>query len=333
MSLHPSVAAVRRPVRATLEQLEPGETVIVACSGGADSLALASAAVFEGHKLGLQIIGVTVDHGMQAGSADQAAKVVEQLAEIGVDETVTATVEVRADGDGPEAAARQARYAVLDQLAERLGASTILLGHTRDDQAETVLLGLTRGSGARSLSGMRSAFDRYRRPLLATTRTDTETACQVQGLEVWHDPHNRDFAYTRARIRHRVLPTLEDHLGPGVTDALARTAEQLRDDADFIDDIAEAAHRDLGETLAVATLARYPAAVRTRVLRIAALEAGSPPAELTREHVKAVDTLVTGWRGQRWIDLPGHLLARRTDGVIVFERKQSGESGPFTGNL
>ncbi|WP_328528385.1 tRNA lysidine(34) synthetase TilS [Nocardioides sp. NBC_00368] len=323
MSLHPSIAAVRRPVRATLEQLEPGDKVIVACSGGADSLALASAAVFEGHKLGLHIIGATVDHGMQEGSDAQASKVIAQLAEMGVDETVTATVEVKADGEGPEAAARQARYAVLDQLAERLGASVVLLGHTRDDQAETVLLGLTRGSGARSLSGMRAAFDRYRRPLLGTTRIDTETACQIEGLDVWQDPHNRDFAYTRARIRHRVLPTLEEDLGPGVTEALARTAEQLREDADFIDDIAEAMHRELGGTLPVETLAQYPSAVRTRVLRIAALAAGSPPAELTREHVKAVDELVTGWRGQRWIDLPGHLRARRTNSSIVFE------SGPF----
>nr|WP_221209022.1 tRNA lysidine(34) synthetase TilS [Nocardioides albus] len=322
--MHPSVAAVRRPVRASLAELQPGDKIVVACSGGADSLALASAAIFEGHKLGLYVIGATVDHGMQRGSEVQAAKVIAQLAEMGVDETVTATVEVKTDGDGPEAAARQARYAVLDQLAERLGASVILLGHTRDDQAETVLLGLTRGSGARSLSGMRASFDRYRRPLLTTTRIDTETACQVEGLDVWHDPHNRDFAYTRARIRHRVLPTLEEDLGPGVADALARTAEQLREDADFIDDIAEAMHRELDGTLPVETLAGYPSAVRTRVLRIAALEAGSPPAELSREHVKAVDELITGWRGQRWIDLPGHLRAKRTNGLIAFE------SGPFT---
>ncbi|WP_406026040.1 tRNA lysidine(34) synthetase TilS [Nocardioides sp. NBC_00850] len=324
MSLHPSIAAVRRPVRATLERLEPGEKVIVACSGGADSLALASAAIFEGHKLGLHIIGATVDHGLQDGSQAQAAKVVGQLAQMGVDETVTATVEVKADGEGPEAAARQARYAVLDQLAERLDASVILLGHTRDDQAETVLLGLTRGSGARSLSGMRAGFDRYRRPLLATTRIDTETACQVEGLDVWQDPHNRDFAYTRARIRHRVLPTLEEDLGPGVADALARTAEQLREDADFIDDIAEAMHRELGGSLPVETLAGYPSAVRTRVLRIAAIEAGCPPAELTREHVLAIDGLVTGWRGQRWIDLPGHRQAVRRDGSIHIRPASSG---------
>lgn len=335
MSLHPSVAAVRRPVRAVLEEASPGDAVVVACSGGADSLALASAAIFEGHKLGLRIIGATVDHGLQDGSAEQAVRVVEQLARMGVDETVSVRVSVEAAGEGPEAAARQARYAVLDQVAERFGAPLVLLGHTRDDQAETVLLGLTRGSGARSLSGMRAAFDRYRRPLLQVGRVDTETACQVEGLDVWEDPHNADFAYTRARIRHRVLPTLEEDLGPGVAETLARTAEQLREDADLLDDIAEAEFRGLhhgGSTgdraeLRVGVLERWPAAIRRRVLRLAALEAGCPPAELTREHVLAIDRLVTGWRGQRWIDLPGHVRARRTDGVVGFE------SGPSPDNI
>ncbi|HEY9252467.1 MAG TPA: TilS substrate-binding domain-containing protein, partial [Nocardioides sp.] len=130
--------------------------------------------------------------------------------------------------------------------------------------------------------------------------------------------------YTRARIRHRVLPTLEEDLGPGVADALARTAEQLREDADFIDDIAEAMHRELGGSLPVQTLAGYPSAVRTRVLRIAAIEAGCPPAELTREHVLAIDRLVTDWRGQRWIDLPGHRQAVRRDGSIHIRPASSG---------
>lgn len=322
MSLHPSVAAVRRPVRATLSELDPGACVVVACSGGADSLALASATLFEGHKLGLTIIGATVDHGMQEGSEVQAARVVEQMAAMGVDETVTIKVDVETAGEGPEAAARRARYAVLEEVGDRFGAAQILLGHTRDDQAETVLLGLTRGSGARSLSGMRASFDRYRRPLLGVGRVDTETACQVEGLEAWQDPHNQDFSYTRARIRHRVLPTLEEDLGPGVTEALARTAEQLREDADLLDDIAEAEHRGLEGELPAGVLAGYPAAIRRRVVRLAALEAGCPAAELFREHVLAIDELITDWHGQRWIDLPGHRRARRVDGAVVFESTQ-----------
>ena len=212
--------------------------MLVACSGGPDSLALLSATVFEGHKLGLRVIGVTVDHGLQDESAAHAERVVAQMAELGADETATARVEVQGGGRGPEAAAREARYAVLDQLVQHFGAIGVLLGHTLDDQAETVLLGLARGSGGRSLAGMRRRFDHYRRPLLDVTRTDTVTACQVEGIEYWNDPHNIDPAYARVRVRRKVLPVLEDELGPGVAGALARTADQLRADMELLDQLA-----------------------------------------------------------------------------------------------
>src|SRR5690606_24220713 len=146
MTLHPAIAAVRLGVRRVLADGAPGEVVVVACSGGADSTALTEATVFEGHKLGLRVLGVTVDHGMQPGSAEQAARTVELMARLGVDETMTARVSVDARGVGPEAAARRARYDVLGAVAEHAGARWVLLGHTRDDQAETVLLGLARGS-------------------------------------------------------------------------------------------------------------------------------------------------------------------------------------------
>ena len=241
MSLHPSVAAVRHAVRRGLADLEPGARLIVACSGGADSLALASATVFEGRDQGWYVVGATVDHGLQEGSDTRADAVVAQLATIGVDETVSARATVEAPGLGPEAAARAARYAVLEQLRESFDADLVLLGHTRDDQAETVLLGLTRGSGGRALAGMRRSFEHYRRPLLDVSHTDTVTACQVEGLRIWDDPHNDDPAFTRVRVRRRVLPMLEDELGPGVTDALARTAEQLRPDMELLDSFAEEA--------------------------------------------------------------------------------------------
>lgn len=322
MTLHPSVAAVRVPVRATVSQLAPGDVVAVACSGGADSLALASATVFEGRKRGLRVVGVTVDHGLQPGSAEQAGRVVAQLAAMGVDETLTARVHVdTASGPGPEAAAREARYAVLEQVAERLDARQVLLGHTLDDQAETVLLGLARGSGSRSLQGMRPAFDVFVRPLLGVRRTDTLTACLVEGLEPWDDPHNHDPGYTRVRVRDRVLPVLEAELGPGIAEALARTAGQLRDDVALLDELATdalaEARRDAG--LDAAWLAAVPPALRHRVLRLAALDAGAPPSELTRDHVLAVDGLLVGWHGQKWIDLPGPLRALRRDGVLVLE--------------
>lgn len=318
MSLHPAVAAVRRAVRRSLADVDPGRTVVVACSGGADSLALLAATVFEGRKAGWRVVGATVDHGLQEGSAEHAARVVAQMAGLGADETFAAAVSVEAPGLGPEAAARRARYAVLEEIAERVDASAVLLGHTRDDQAETVLLGLARGSGGRSLAGMRRSFDVFVRPLLDLPRADTVTACQVEGIEVWQDPHNQDPAFARVRVRNAVLPVLEEQLGPGVAQALARTADQLRGDMDLLDDVAEAAYAGLAD-LPVDGLLAQPAPLRRRVLRLAALRAGSPASELFHEHVLAMDALLTDWHGQKWVDLPGRLHCRREYGRLVLE--------------
>jgi tRNA(Ile)-lysidine synthase len=325
MSLHPSLAAVRHAVRRGLADLEPGARVIVACSGGADSLALASATVHGARVEGWYVVGATVDHGLQEGSAERAERVVGQLATLGVDETVSARASVEAPGLGPEAAARAARYALLDQVRERFAAEVVLLGHTRDDQAETVLMGLTRGSGGRAIAGMRRAFDHYRRPLLDVSHSDTVTACEVEGLEVWEDPHNSDLGFTRVRVRRRVLPVLEDELGPGVTEALARTADQLRGDMDLLDRYAEEARAaatvgGFDGGLSVEGLLGLDPPIRTRVLRAAAVAAGASPSETFQQHVRAVDALVTDWHGQKWVDLPGHVRAVRRGGVIRFER-------------
>jgi tRNA(Ile)-lysidine synthase len=322
MTLHPAVAAVRRGVRGVLSALEPGDAVVVACSGGADSLAMAAATVFEGHKLGLRVIGATVDHGLQPGSADQAARVVAQLVELGVDETATVRVEVHGDGRGPEAAARGARYDVLEQLREQVGAVLVLLGHTRDDQAETVLLGLARGSGARSLAGMRRRFDHYARPLLDVSRDDTVTACQVEGLDAWEDPHNEDPTYTRVRVRRAVLPVLEENLGPGVAAALARTADQVRDDVEALDALARTAYDELraaadGVGIPLRPLYDHYRAVASRVLRLAALEAGAVDSELFHVHIRAlIDLAAKELRGE--VQLPGHVTAYRDGGHLRF---------------
>ncbi len=320
MGLHPALAACRNAVRRELRDLGPGDVVVVACSGGADSLALLGATVFEARSPGWRVVGATVDHGLQEGSAEHTARVVAQMARLGAEETLSARVEVRAEGLGPEAAAREARYAVLAEVAERYSAAAVLLGHTRDDQAETVLLGLTRGSGARSLAGMRRAFERYRRPLLDVSRSETVAACQADGIDFWEDPHNADPRFLRSRVRTRVLPVLEDELGPGVAATLARTADALREDADQLDDLAAAAYAGLPRPIPVAALAALTPAIRKRVLRLAAVEAGAPAAELFREHVLAIDALIVDWRGQRWIDLPGHLRALRRDDALGFER-------------
>jgi len=318
MSLHPSLAAVRAGVRRAVADLEPGATLLVACSGGADSLALLAAAVFEGHKASHRVVGVTVDHGLQEGSAGRAEAVATQMRSLGVDESAVATVTVDAPGIGPEAAAREARYGVLGELAERFGAELVLLGHTLDDQAETVLLGLARGSGARSLAGMRPQFDRFRRPLLAVSRTDTETACTVDGIEWWTDPHNSDPRFARSRVRTVVLPTLEHELGPGVTAALARTADLLREDAEALDN--EAARQLEGvraeRGLDIGALERLDAAIRHRVVRQASIAAGAIASELTREHVVAVDGILRA--PGKEIQLPGHLTAYREDTLLRF---------------
>jgi len=313
----PAVADVRRAVRESLAGLDAGALVLVACSGGADSTALAAALAFEAPRAGLRGGAVTVDHGLQDGSAGRAAAVAVALRELGLDPVEVAGVTVSATG-GPEAAARTARYTALDEAAERLDAVAVLLGHTLDDQAETVLLGLARGSGARSLAGMPAARGRYRRPLLALRRTTVRAA--AEGLPTWDDPHNADPAYARARVRGEALPALERTLGPGIPEALARTAALLRADADALDAWTATAYAEASGGaggLDVGVLASLLPAVRTRVLRRAAVDAGCPPTDLSAAHVGELERLVTDWRGQGPLHLPGGVRAARDCGTLA----------------
>jgi tRNA(Ile)-lysidine synthase len=321
MTLPAPVAACRRGVRRALAGLEPGERVVVACSGGADSLALLAATVHEARGPAVHVVGATVDHGLQDDSADRAAQVVATMAALGADETVSARVRVEGGGRGPEAAAREARYAVLEELAERVGARLVLLGHTLDDQAETVLLGLTRGSGGRSIAGMRPAYDVFVRPLLDVRRSETEAACEAEGIAWWEDPHNADPRFTRNRVRHEVMPVLERELGPGVAETLARTAAQLRPDMEALDRMAEEQYASLssGEGLPLDRLHRLDEALAARVLRLAALAAGARGSELFHVHVRALVDLAAGeLSGQA--QLPGHVTAFREAGHLRFRR-------------
>jgi tRNA(Ile)-lysidine synthase len=317
---HPAVAQLRTAVRRCLADLEPGELTLVACSGGADSLALAAALAFVAPRAGLRAGGVTVDHGLQPGSDRQAARVVAQLTRLGLTPAEVVTVAVGTAG-GPEAAAREARYRALGETAAATGAAAVLLGHTLDDQAETVLLGLARGSGGRSLAGMPERAGRYRRPLLSVGRDQTRAACAALHLDVWDDPQNADPRYARVRVRHQVLPALETSLGPGVAAALARSARQLRADTDALDRLAADAAGQLvepGPAVDVAALTALPEAIRTRVLRAAAITAGCPPGSLAAAHIDGLGELLTGWRGQRWIDLPGGIRVMRQCGKLRF---------------
>jgi tRNA(Ile)-lysidine synthase len=323
--LDPSVATVRRAVRSECADLDPGTTVIVASSGGADSLVLAAAASFEGRRAGWLVAAATVDHGLQYGSSAAAKRAAAALRGLGCEPVHVIAVTV-GDAGGPEAAARTARYDALAALAAEASA-TVLLGHTLDDQAETVLLGLARGSGTRSLAGMPRRRDPFRRPLLDVSRATVRAAADALGLDPWHDPHNDDPRFARARVRASALPTLERELGPGVAAALSRTARLARADSDALDAWAAQAHasaEDASGAIAVAALLELPEAIRTRVLRLAALSAGSPPTDLTAAHIEALEALVDGWRGQRGVSLPGRLSARRDGAAIRFDQAPDG---------
>jgi len=307
-----SLRAVTRAVRDALGALPPAARSappLVACSGGPDSVALAAAT----RAVRADVCAAVVDHGLQEGSAAQAAATVELLAGLGVPAVVHP---VRVDGPGGiEAAARRARYGALE-AARPHPESPVLLGHTLDDQAETVLLGLGRGSGGRSLAGMRAWHAPWLRPLLRVRRTETVAACAELGIEPWCDPHNTDPRFTRVRLRAEVLPLLEDVLAGGVAEALARTAEQLREDTDVLDalaaDLLGAAHT--GEGLDCAVLAAAPPALRRRAVR--AWLADRAVTGLTAEHLGAADRLVTGKRDGSGVALPGGCELHRAHGRL-----------------
>ena len=316
MSTNPATVAIRSAVRECLSSCSAGDTVLVAVSGGADSLALAAALVPESRNLLIKLVGVTIDHQLQNGSGDQAAKVFEQLSNLGITEVEIVKVEVELL-DGLEASARRARYAALDATAEKHNAKLIFLGHTLNDQAESVLLGLARGSGARSLSGMARCTGKYCRPLLQITRSEVLKACAENNLSPWIDPHNSDSRFARVRVRTDALPKLEESIGPGIAEALARSADLLRDDADALDGWAAqvAAELDLAD-LEITTLADLPKAVRTRLLRKAIYAAGAPMGSITSEHVASVEAFVTSWHGQGACSLPGGVKVSRISGRL-----------------
>jgi len=335
--LTPPIADVRRAVRAVLPDAAGSASsadqplVLVALSGGADSLALAAATAFEAPRAGLRAGAVIVDHGLQDASAEVAARAADAARALGLDPVVVRRVQVTGEG-GPEASARDARYAALDAVAAETGAALVLLGHTLDDQAETVLLGLARGSGTASLAGMPARSGRYARPLLGIRRATTRQACLDAGLEPWDDPHNADAAYTRVRARERVLPVLEAELGPGVAEALARTAEQLREDEaaftsqidEFIEEICEPA--EAGIAVSVGVLEANPAALRQRIIRhVLASEFG---VALSRAQTLEVARLVTDWHGQGPLDLPGGVRASRSGRHVFFSTTGSTEVLP-----
>ena len=307
-----ALVVLRSAVRTTLSKFSPGDLILVAVSGGADSLALAEAAKLEADKLALNLLGVTVDHQLQVGSDLQAESVIKQLSFPCLIEKVK--VEIT---DGVEASARRARYEALARVAKEKGAVAVLLGHTKDDQAETVLLGLARGSGARSLSGMAAETGIYRRPFLNITRAQTIAACKELKLNPWQDPQNDDLSFLRVRVRKEVLPKMEKELGPGISDALVRSANLLRDDADTLDKLAADFWRE-DNSLTISALEELPRAIRTRVLRLALFEIGVM--QLTADQIGQVDALISNWKGQGEVSLPSGVKVSRISGRLTLSK-------------
>lgn len=333
-----AVLEVRRAVRAWLRTFaeSPGDGatsstgVAVALSGGADSLALTAAAVIEAD----EVHALIIDHRLQAGSDEVAARAAATALDFGCRTARVLPVDVGVAG-GLEAAARRARYAALDLARE---GRPVLLGHTIDDQAETVLLGLARGSGGRSIQGMAAYTAPWGRPLLGVRRAATRQLCADLGLVPYEDPHNSAPEFTRVRLRTEVLPLLEAVLGGGVAAALARTADQLRADGTVLDALAEQLLESArgherpfdaepivdaggdGSTLSVETLATAPEALRRRAIRFWLLDGGAKA--LTEKHLRAVDALVTAWRGQGGVAVGGgspetRLVAARERGRLT----------------
>lgn len=321
--MNEAVAWVRRAVREFLGSVRFDE-LNVAVSGGADSLALTEAAAHVGHRLGRPVRALVVDHRLQEGSARVAAEAAGLARKLGADTAEVLTVDVTGSG-GLEGAARRARYAALRGALSGPD-SLVLLGHTRDDQAETVLLGLGRGSGPRSIAGMKPLDPPWGRPLLEVPRSVTRQACEELGVEPWEDPQNADSRFTRVRLRAEVLPLLEDVLNGGVSAALARTAAQVREDLEALDVLAAdllARARD-GARLRTDVLAGEPPALRRRALRQWLLDAGAH--DLSDGHLRSVDALVGDWRGQGGVWLPGSLVVDRGRGrLAVNHREQRGE--------
>ena len=316
----PALLELRQAVRFWFEKLEPNSKVCIGVSGGADSLALAAAAKLESKNFSIDLVAVIVDHGLQANSAEIAEFAKQQLIKLGFQDIFVGRASVQIT-DGLEASARRARYKVFQQAIETYGPNTFLLGHTKNDQAEGVLLGLARGSGTKSLSGMQEVSGIFVRPLLGIDRATTEIACHESNIEYWVDPHNSNQDFTRVRVRENILPLLENDIGPGIVDALARSAKILREDATALDEWAENVFRQVEPMdIEISILTTLPVAVRSRVLRMAIYAAGAPAGSISAAHLEPIEAFVSDWRGQGHTSLPGGVKVCRISGRLSLSK-------------
>lgn len=277
-------------------RVEPGDVVLIGVSGGADSLALAAAAASLQSALSVTFVPVIVDHQLQPSSAEVAQQAARECAKLGLTRQLVVPVTVVESGEGLEAAARNARYEAFHSAISETGAIAIMLAHSLEDQAETVLMRLSRGSGTRSIAAMSSDQGVIWRPMLNTSRATLRNSAQEQKLNFFDDPHNFDSRFLRVRVRNEVMPILREVLGEHVDEALARTASLSRDDADALDALAEKElhHRVINNELDIEGFAQLPRAISTRCIRIWLSVRGVKQASY--EHIDAVWRLATDSR-------------------------------------
>lgn len=307
-TMHQGVASLKRLVGDWGVTAETSGPVLLGVSGGADSLALAIIAAEVQRTTGIRFGAIVLDHRLQEITADVARRTHRICQQLGLAPVIHHEVTVEDQGEGIEAAARRARYAAFSQLAQQTGAAGICTAHTANDQAEQVLLALARGSGTRSIGGIRRERthrepghepQRIGRPLLDFTRDQTEAICSWAGVQYFQDPMNFDESIARIRVRQHLLPALADPatgLGAGIFSGLVTSATLAADDADALDELAEQAFEQLAQThstqidFPLAALREQPPAIMRRVLAIAAQHFGAPQPSF--ERLKAVEELI-----------------------------------------
>ncbi len=309
---------LQNAVNNLIKDFEPADNIIVACSGGADSLALAWASQVVTKRLGLNLIAAIIDHQLIKDSSEVAIEAMKKCKDFGIEKVFIKQIDVEDNNEGLEAAARKARYDAFEELVIEHSAKAVLLAHTQDDQAETMLMRLTRGSGAKSLSAMKEVSGKYLRPFLHIRKQELVKALEKEGITYWQDPANTNYKFLRAKVRHELMPKLIEVLGDSAIDSLDKTSGLLKEDNEALDAIAIENYEKLNKELNVEILVNMPAAIRKRMIKIAALDSGVNPGPFSFEHIEAIDTLVTNWRGQGNVDLPGFIQACRVDQTIRF---------------
>ena len=312
---------IRQAVRPWI--LKSDFRILIGVSGGADSMALAIGTLLEAKSAGIEAVAIIIDHQLQVGSHQVAIDTREKLLGLGFETVEVVPVDV-VISDGMESSARRARFLAFEAAIAKYQPDFFFLAHTKNDQAESVLLGLARGSGTRSLSGIAQVNGEFIRPLLEVDREITELACQENGIAPWEDPHNSDPHYARVRVRKQILPLLESTLGPGIVDALARSSTILREDADALDLLANQIYASVDPAnLDVEELERLPKALRIRLLRLSIYGLGAPDGSLSADHLAPVEALITNWHGQGEISLPGGVKVERISGRLSLSHQSS----------